>query len=171
MSEAGPVERLIATSSLTVGPFFHVGPAKSDEFGRLVTPDAGGEHIHLAICVLDGDDEPVSDALIELWQPGTGFGRLGTRQDGRCEFETVRPVAGAASVEVPHINVCLFARGLLRHLYTRIYFEGDALDGDPLLSVVPEARRPTLLARRSADRHWEFVIRLQGRDETVFFDI
>ena len=68
--------------------------------------------------------------------------------------------------------MCVFARGLLRHLYTRIYFDGDpALDQDPLLSVVPEDRRRTLLARRPADGTWEFVIRLQGDDETVFFDI
>ena len=112
------------------------------------------------------------DAMIELWQPDAGFGRLGTNNDGWCRFETVRPAASAGATEAPHINVCVFARGLLRHLYTRIYFEGDAaLDQDPLLSVVPEARRPTLLARRPADRTWEFVVRLQGADETVFFDI
>jgi protocatechuate 3,4-dioxygenase alpha subunit len=172
MSDSQPGEPLIATSSLTVGPFFHVGPTNTDEFGRVVAPDAPGEHIHMAICVLDGDDEPVSDAMIELWQPGIGFGRLGTKHDGWCRFETVRPVPADGLPEAVHINVCVFARGLLRHLYTRIYFEGDAtLDRDSLLSAVPEARRPTLLARRSADRNWEFIIRLQGPDETVFFDI
>jgi protocatechuate 3,4-dioxygenase alpha subunit len=172
MNATGPSEPLIATSSLTVGPFFHVGPAKTDEFGRVVAADAPGEHIHVSIRVLDGDGEPVSDAMIELWQPGVGFGRLGTRPDGWCRFETVRPVPPAGSPEAAHINVCVLARGLLRHLYTRVYFEGDAaLAGDPLLSAAPESRRSTLLARRSADQNWEFVIRLQGRDETVFFDI
>ena len=172
MSESDRSEPLIATSSLTVGPFFHVGPMKTDELGRMAVAGAPGDHIELAIRVLDGNGEPVSDAMVELWQPGTGFGRLGTSHDGRCRFETIRPIPPPGSPEAAHINVCLFARGLLRHLYTRIYFEGDAgLGGDPLLSVVPEARRPTLVARRSADRSWEFIIRLQGPDETVFFDV
>jgi protocatechuate 3,4-dioxygenase alpha subunit len=172
MKESDPGEPLIATSSLTVGPFFHVGPMNTDRFGRVVAADAPGEHIHLAIRVLDGDDEPVSDAMIELWQPATGFGRLGTNPDGWCRFETVRPASVVGSTEAPHVNVCVFARGLLRHLYTRIYFEGEAvLVDDPLLSVVPEDRRPTLLARLASDRSWEFTIKLQGLNETVFFDI
>src|SRR5262245_22792860 len=112
MSASDPAEPLIATSSLTVGPFFHVGPAQSDEFGRVVAPDAAGEQIHLAIRVLDGDAVPVSDAMIEVWQPGTGFGRLGTGHDGWCRFETIRPGATAGSAEAPHVNVCVFARGL-----------------------------------------------------------
>ncbi len=137
----------------------------------MVVKDAPGEHIHLTVRVLDGDGAPVSDAMIELWQPEAGFGRLGTNSDGWCRFETVRPDRVAGATEAPHINVCLFARGLLRHLYTRIYFEGDAdLDHDPVLSAVPEDRRPTLLARLSAGHTWEFVVRLQGADETVFFE-
>ena len=172
MTSSEPGQPLVATSSQTVGPFFHVGPMNTDEFGRMVAGDAPGEHIHLAVRVLDGDGAPVSDAMIELWQPEAGFGRLGTDNDGWCRFETVRPDRVAGATEAPHINVCLFARGLLRHLYTRIYFEGDAgLDHDPLLSAVPEDRRSMLLARLSADRTWEFVVRLQGADETVFFDI
>ena len=172
MTVVRPDQPLVATSSHTVGPFFHVGPMNTDEFGRMVPADAPGEHIHLNVRVLDGDGEPVPDAMIELWHPAAGFGRLGTKSDGWCQFETVRPADAPGAAEAPHINVCLFARGLLRHLYTRIYFEGDAgLEHDPLLSAVPEARRPTLLARLSADRTWEFVVRLQGADETVFFDI
>ena len=74
--------------------------------------------------------------------------------------------------EAAHIAVCVFARGLLRHLYTRIYFEGDPLlAADPLLSMVPEERRATLLAARSPDGTWEFIVRLQGDRETVFFDL
>ena len=172
MTESDPTHPPIATSSLTVGPFFHVGPMSTDQFGRVVPADSGGEHIQLEMRVFDGDGEPVSDAMIELWQPGTGFGRLGTNHDGWCRFETARTAPAAGSSEAPHLSVCVFARGLLRHLYTRIYFEGDeGLERDPLLSAVPETRRPTLLARLSADRTWEFVIRLQGADETVFFDI
>lgn len=77
-------------------------------------------------------------------------------------------------VQAPHVNVCLFARGLLRHLYTRIYFAGDVgLESDPLVTLVPPDRRQTLLATPAAGQGatWEFVIRLQGDDETVFFDI
>ena len=75
--------------------------------------------------------------------------------------------------EAPHIDVCLFARGLLRHLYTRIYFDADpALGDDSLLSLVPADRRETLLARRTSDAStWEFIVRLQGAGETVFFDV
>jgi protocatechuate 3,4-dioxygenase alpha subunit len=187
-----PTGPRIATASLTVGPFFHVGPASTSEFGRMAIDDTPGDHISLVVRVIDGDGAPVSDAMVELWQadatgqyapraaaPGadvsagfTGFGRLGTTADGSCRFETVRPGRDAAGGQAPHINACLFARGLLRHLYTRIYFEGDPhLASDPLLSAVPSNRRATLLARLATGHTWEFVIRLQGDDETVFFDI
>jgi protocatechuate 3,4-dioxygenase alpha subunit len=189
-----PEPPLVASSSQTVGPFFHVGPGATDRFGRMATPDTPGEHIRLRVRVLDGDGVPVTDALIELRQADargvyaappstpdepppafTGFGRLATTDDGSCTFETIRPGALSAMpslTQAPHINLCLFARGLLRHLYTRIYFDGDAaLDQDPLLSFVPEDRRATLLARRCEDTTWEFIVRLQGERETVFFDL
>jgi protocatechuate 3,4-dioxygenase alpha subunit len=185
--------RLVASPSQTVGPFFHVGPGGTDRLGQMAAPNAAGEHIRLRIRVLDGDGSPVADALIELLQtnaagrysdpsetPGTdtfaGFGRLGTDETGSCSFDTIKPGPLAANdgrQQAPHINVCFHARGLLRHLYTRVYFEGDAgLADDPLLALVPAARRETLLARRTRDdRVWEFVIRLQGDHETVFFDV
>jgi protocatechuate 3,4-dioxygenase alpha subunit len=192
MSE--PEEPLIASSSQTVGPFFHVGPGASDRCGVVAPPGVAGERIRLRIRVLDGDGAPVTDAMIELRQADaqgvytqplaspdatppvfSGFGRLATAEDGACCFETIRPGAPAASElsEAPHLDVCLFMRGLLRHLYTRIYFAGDpALDADTLLSLVPAERRPTLLAHRSDDGStWEFVVRLQGDHETVFFDL
>ena len=186
---------LIATGSQTVGPFFHVGPARTDEHGRMAAGDTAGERIRLRIGVFDGDGEPLPDALIELWQadarglyssaasaheraltPFSGFGRLGTAEDGWCTFDTIRPGPVSAGESEPrqasHINVCVFARGLLRHLYTRIYFDDDpALASDALLSIVPEDRRRTLLAT-SADRlTWTFRVTLQGHDETVFFDL
>jgi protocatechuate 3,4-dioxygenase alpha subunit len=85
----------------------------------------------------------------------------------------VRPPGDADQQSAAHINVCVFARGLLRHLNTRLYFDGDpALDADAVLALVPKARRPTLMA--IADREqpglWRFPVRLQGKDETVFFD-
>ncbi len=185
--------RLLATASQTIGPFFHVVPGCADGLACLVTPSTSGERIDLRVRVLDGDGAPVSDALIELWQPDaagtyassreetppderfTGFGRRSTDEEGWATFQTIRPGAvpggDVNGSQAPHVDVVLFARGLLRHLRTRLYFEGDPwLGSDPLLSIVPEDRRPTLLARAAGGAIWEFVIRLQGPAETVFFD-
>jgi len=184
-------EPLIASSSQTVGPFFHVGPGASDRCGVVASPDVPGERIRLRVQVLDGDGAPVNDALVELQQadangvspsaptgPGdpppvfSGFGRLGTSEHGVCCFETIRP--GASSPDAAaHITVCLFMRGLLRHLVTRVYFDGDpALDRDAILALVPAERRATLMARPAGDGvTWDFVARLQGDRETVFFDV
>jgi protocatechuate 3,4-dioxygenase, alpha subunit len=190
MSE--PREPLIASASQTVGPFFHVGPGASDRCGVVAGPGVPGERLHLRIRVLDGDGAPVDDAMVEVRQadaqgayapaPATpddpppvfaGFGRLSTSKDGDCCFETIRPGAPAEGTGAAHVTVCLFMRGLLRHLHTRIYFAGDpALDRDPILALVPVERRPTLLAQRAADgATWDFVVRLQGERETVFFDV
>jgi protocatechuate 3,4-dioxygenase alpha subunit len=172
MSHLDPAEPLVATASLTVGPFFHVGPMNSDRLGRMVEPDAPGEHITVSVRVLDGDGAPVDDAMIELWHPEVGLGRLGTDASGWCRFDTVRPPAGSTGHEAAHFSVLVFARGLLRHLYTRLYFDGDTqLSDDPLWSVVPESRRTTLLARSTGPATWQFVVHLQGDDETVFLDI
>ena len=181
-----PPSRLIASPSQTIGPFFHVA-VDSDRLGCLVTGDTDGERIRLRIGVMDGDGLPVDDALVEIWQANgageyvsanfIGFGRLATGEDGWCVFETIRPGAVAAGEDrrqAAHINVCILARGLLRHLHTRAYFDGDsALGNDPLLALVPHDRRDTLLARRSATASdvWEFVVHLQGDGETVFFDL
>ena len=178
---------LIASGSQTIGPFFHVMPGCDTGLACLVGPDTPGERMALRVRVLDGKGAPVSDALVELRQADAsgayapdacafaGFGRRGTDEDGCARFETIRPGVvpdGRGGVQAPHVNVLLFARGLLRHLHTRLYFEGDAaLDDDPLLQLVPEERRGTLIARRGGDGVWDFVIRLQGRDETVFFDL
>jgi protocatechuate 3,4-dioxygenase alpha subunit len=186
---------MTATGSQTVGPFFHVGPGATDRLG-CIAPNRKDVHaIRLRIRVLDGDAAPVPDALVELWQadahgrysssepicagpmpPFTGFGRLGTREDGTCEFDTVRPgllPSDTGLTQAAHINVCVFARGLLRHLYTRVYFDGDVtFTRDPIVALVPEERRATLLARKTDEpATWEFVIRLQGEGETVFFDL
>jgi protocatechuate 3,4-dioxygenase alpha subunit len=182
-----------ATPSQTVGPFFHFGLAVNAELGRLAGPGTKGTRIRLRIRVTDGDGVPVPDALIELWQADadgkyapaerpsgdapdafSGFGRLPTDADGTCLFETIHP--GVVPDEqgrrqAPHINVCFFARGLLRQVYTRIYFDGDAgLDEDAILALVPVERRQTLVARRG-DGEWIFDVRLQGDCETVFFDL
>jgi protocatechuate 3,4-dioxygenase alpha subunit len=159
----------------------------------MAAPGTPGEHIRLRIGVFDADGQPVNDALIELWQADaagvygapappsdesafSGFGRLGTGEDGWCTFDTIRPgpIGGEpGSRQAAHINVCLFARGLLRHLYTRIYFDADpAIAEDPLLSLVSADRRATLVAAPGAEPStWVFRVRLQGDAETVFFDL
>jgi protocatechuate 3,4-dioxygenase alpha subunit len=200
--------RLVATPSQTVGPFFHFGLADQSGLGCLVRDDTPGERIRIKITVFDGAAEPVPDALIELWQANAegvyvrpdraidvlsppefcGFGRLPTGADGSCEFETIRPGSvrdARGRPQASHINVCLLARGLLRQIYTRIYFAGDALlETDAVLNAVPEARRQTLIASNpvrlkpdattvptSGARDWLFEIRLQGEGETVFLDL
>ena len=185
--------RLIPTASQTVGPFFDIGLAPDARLGCLVTgPATRGERIRLCVRVLDGAGVPVPDALVEIYQanasgaypatpsPGAefhGFGRLATDADGACVFETIRPGRvsdGQAGLQAAHVNVCLFARGLLGPLYTRVYFAGDAaLAEDPMLALVPADRRGTLLAVRLEDHlgTWTFEIKLQGNDETVFFEL
>jgi len=186
---------LVATSSQTVGPFFHFGLADNAALGCLVRDDTPGERIRLRVGVFDGDGAPVPDALVELWQADAdgvyvrpedpkdvlsprgfcGFGRLPTGADGTCVFETIRPGAerdAQGRPQAPHINVCLLARGLLRQIYTRIYFAGDpALEADAVLALVPEGRRRTLLAQARDPGDWVFDIRFQGDAETVFFDL
>jgi protocatechuate 3,4-dioxygenase alpha subunit len=172
--------RLIATASQTVGPFFHFAltPDGVRNEGR---PDTAAPAMQLVVRVTDGQGQAVGDAMIEIWiARGDGpcaFARLPTQADGTCSFDTVRPaaVAGDAGArQAAHVNVCLFARGLLRQLHTRIYFAGDpALDDDAVLALVPADRRGTLVATPDsthADR-WIFHVRLQGSDETVFFDV
>jgi protocatechuate 3,4-dioxygenase alpha subunit len=177
-----------ATSSQTVGPFFHAGLSASAD-GRMADRFPGVERLRLRVRVTDGDAVPVDDALVELWQPGPAmsnaesqpadalFGRMATDRNGACEFDTVWPGRIAddrGGLQAAHINVCLFARGLLRQLHTRIYFAGDpALDGDVALALVPENRRSTLIASSDGTipHLWVFCLRLQGRDETVFFDV
>ncbi|MBI4478070.1 MAG: protocatechuate 3,4-dioxygenase subunit alpha, partial [Acidobacteria bacterium] len=156
----------VATSSQTVGPFFHHGlPAPLA--GGMANVVATGERIRMVVRVTDGNGEPVEDALIELWYAGAsmqdgmlrmaaGFGRLPTGEDGRCEFEMPRPAIttdGPGDRHAPYVNVCLFARGLLRQLHTRIYLADDpGLNEDAVLALVPEARRETLLARPDPDQ-------------------
>ena len=162
----------------------------------LATPDAFGEHIRVEGYVMDGDGEPIVDAIIEIWQADgegryasvapsdgantafKGFGRSDLDTNGFFAFTTVKPGAvpgPKGSRQAPHINVSVLARGVLKRLFTRIYFEGEPLnETDPILALVPEDRRTTLIARRrergSEAASYTFNIRLQGDDETVFFD-
>jgi protocatechuate 3,4-dioxygenase alpha subunit len=170
------------TPSQTIGPFFRV--CWGEDSACLADSGIAGERIQLRCRVLDGEGTSVSDAMIEIWQadstgaynrPGfRGFGRACTNEDGACMFETIKPgrVADKGDVlQAPHVNVNLFARGLLKQLVTRIYFAGEpANQEDAVLALVPEGRRDTLLARSGDPGVWDFEIRLASECETVFFD-
>ena len=184
------------TPSQTVGPFFHDSLSWPGA-ETLIGSATKGERIEIVGRVLDGDGAPVPDALLEIWQANAagryahpedgqlkpidpafrGFGRCASDAEGRFRFATIRPgrVPGRGNaLQAPHINLGLFARGLLRRLVTRLYFE-DAPENaeDPVLALVQDpARRATLLAKRVAcDRAvYRFDIVLQGKGETVFFD-
>ena len=168
---------MIPTGSQTVGPFFNFGLTTDVRLGVL---KGEGERIRVEFRVVDGEGVPTpGDSMIELWQADAqgsygnvvqGFGRLETQHNGTCVFETVKP--GRVDGQAPHINVLVFARGLLKHLHTRLYFAGDPANAeDRVLALVPEARRATLLARQKEPGLWCMEIRLQGENETVFFDV
>lgn len=163
------------TPSQTVGPFFHLGLvvpggdrlADQSNAGRLVTVEGG---------VADGEGQPLSDALIELWDPSReAFGRVATDASGRFVFTTEMPrrVAGPHSAsQAPHLVVGVFARGVLTRLVTRMYFDDDGANReDAVLALVPGGRRGTLVARPIATDRYRFDIVLQGKNETVFFDV
>ncbi|HEX3352111.1 MAG TPA: protocatechuate 3,4-dioxygenase subunit alpha [Terriglobales bacterium] len=189
---------LVPTPSQTVGPFFHFCLTTDKNCVACIAgPKVRGERVWLSIRVLDGNGEAINDAMIEIWQANSegkynhpddpqpkpvepeflGFGRMGTAKDGSCEFETIKPgrVPGPEAVlQAPHLNVAVFARGMLKQLYTRIYFAGDAANReDPVFALVPAERRETLMAHPDPTHPggWRFNVRLQGDDETVFFDV
>jgi protocatechuate 3,4-dioxygenase, alpha subunit len=195
--------RLKQTASQTVGPFFAYGltPAQySYPFRALAGPvlvdaETPGERIRIVGRVLDGAGDPVPDAMIEIWQadaegryahpadrrrsnlPFKGFGRCGTGTDPKSlfAFETIKP-GPIGDGQAPHVNLTLFMRGMLCHVYTRIYFADEAVANaqDPVLASVDEARRHTLIAARQATPAgtvYRIDLRMQGPDETVFFDV
>lgn len=186
---------LQASTSQTVGPYFHLGLSWL-YVDNLVGPDVLGERLEIEGRVLDADGQGVPDGVIELWQANShgkyahpddqqekplqkgfrGFGRIPTGEDGSFRFNTIKPgrVPGPdGKLQAPHIVVSVFARGLLRRLVTRIYFPDDEANcADYALSLVEPARRHTLIAKKSAKREGmlEWNVVLQGGDETVFFD-
>ncbi|MEM7131224.1 MAG: protocatechuate 3,4-dioxygenase subunit alpha [Chloroflexota bacterium] len=182
------------TPSQTVGPFFSFGLFNQGKEHILTNDQTKGKHISLTGQILDGDGEPVNDALIEIWQPDTrgyfnhpidpnhpnadpnfsGFGRSETSNNGTYRFETIKPGAIAHSSNAPYVNVRIFARGMLIHVVTRIYFDDEpANDMDPVLLTINPARRKTLIAMRVETSDllvYRLDVRLQGDNETVFFD-
>ena len=165
------------TPSQTVGPFFHDCLLRDDVRSDMIAGKEGGAQIRVEGQVLDGDGAAVPDAVIEVWH-SAGFARLGTDGDGRFSITTVRPERAPydrSTLQAPHLSIVVFARGLMNHLFTRIYFEDEpSTETDPILRHVPEARRATLVAKVKADegltRRYAFDIVLQGEGETVFFD-
>lgn len=189
------------TPSQTVGPYLHLGLTQGvfgapEIFGPAVADaSAPGTHIRIEGRVLDGEGNVLPDALIETWQadgegryahpadgrpPASnsfrGFGRCPTAKDGTFHIATIKPgrVPGPnGTTQAPHINVSVLARGVLKRLFTRIYFVGDPANGsDPILALVPADRRDTLMAKPDpkASGVFRFDIHLQGANETVFFD-
>jgi protocatechuate 3,4-dioxygenase alpha subunit len=195
--------RLRQTPSQTVGPFFAYG-LTPEQYGypfaalagaALVDDETPGERIRITGHVLDGEGIPVPDAMIEIWQADalgryahpadprgsnvrfTGFGRCGTGTDpeNRFIFDTIKPGA-IGDGQAPHVNVVVFMRGLLSHVYTRIYFadEAEANARDPVLARVDAVRRRTLIATRETTPGgtvYRLDLHMQGPDETVFFDV
>ncbi|MFC0598205.1 protocatechuate 3,4-dioxygenase subunit alpha [Streptomyces palmae] len=181
----------LPTPAQTVGPFY--GYALPFPGGPQIAPAGHPGTLTVHGRVYDGEGAPVPDALLEIWQPGpdgsrsgapgsmrrdpatgghagrdgvvfTGFGRIATDADGNWAVRTLPPG------DLPYLSVCVFARGLLHHLFTRIYLPGPETDGDPLLASLAPERRATLLAAEHGPRTLRFDIRLQGPGETVFLD-
>jgi protocatechuate 3,4-dioxygenase, alpha subunit len=188
------------TSSLGVTPAQTVGPYLSISMHRLITPElvspSDPRAVRLHGTLLDGAGEPVPDGMVEIWQanaagrythPGDtrneieleegflGFGRSGTVNGGVFEFVTVKPGRvpwPEGGLQAPHLEVAAFARGLLKHVVTRIYFpdEEEANAVDPVLTRLGEAAGSRLIAV-AEDGGLRFDIRLQGPEHTPFFAV
>ena len=154
------------TPSQTVGPFFWIGLCARPSSKLVLSDDA--QAVEIAGTVLDGAGAPVPDSMVELWQAETGWARCGADDDGAFRFDTVRP--RAAGGQAPHIEVLVFARGLLKAVRTRIYFpdEEEANAADPLLAALDPVERATLVAVPDAGR-LRFDVHLQGERQTAFF--
>ncbi|HEY4355238.1 MAG TPA: protocatechuate 3,4-dioxygenase subunit alpha [Acidobacteriaceae bacterium] len=186
---------LRATTWQTVGPFFRIGLERLYTWD-IAGENVHGERVAVQGRVIDGAGSPVSDAILEIWQanaagkydhpddpqdkplePGfRGFGRIPTDDEGRFRFTTIKPgpVLGPGGIDQSsHLVVNVLMRGLLRGLVTRAYFpDQPQLATDPILQLVDSARRETLILKPAPESvdlfHWD--IRLQGNDETVFFE-
>jgi protocatechuate 3,4-dioxygenase, alpha subunit len=180
------------TPSQTVGPFLHIGLPWDD--GPDVVPRGTPGAVEIGGVVTDGAGVPVPDALVETWQADPegrfahpddprgpagagfrGFGRCPTDAEGRYRIRTLKPgplPTPDGATEAPHVDVSVFARGLLDRVVTRIYFadEPAANAADPVLAAVDPDRRGTLIAA-VVEGGYRFDIRLQGAEETVFFDV
>ncbi len=184
---------LLLTAAQTVGPFVSIGFEKAS-VPAVAPVGVAGQRVVITGKIFDGDGVPVTDAVIETWQANSygkyahpddtqeklleenfkGFGRVLADAQGGFRLTTVKPgkVAGPDGQEqAPHITVVIFMRGLLKHLMTRIYFPDEAANADdPVLNLIPSARRATLIAAKAAEGALQWNVYLQGANETVFFD-
>lgn len=180
--------------SQTIGPFFHNALIQmTDDQNVLVNEKTAGQKIIITGLVLDGDGEPVTDSMVEVWQADAngyfnhpadpnqakadpefmGHGRSQAVDAGRFSFTTVKPGVIAGEV-TPYINLRVFARGMLIHAISRIYFSDEsANENDAVLNRVPAERRHTLVAKldpAEAIPTYRFDLNMQGDNETVFFN-
>jgi protocatechuate 3,4-dioxygenase alpha subunit len=156
---------LPTTPSQTVGPYYTIGLCRRPDN----EPAPGG--VRIVGTLYDGDGAPINDGMIEVWDGvGKQWGRSGTDAEGRFEFRIAKPAA--AGEQAPHLDGYVFARGLLKHQRTRLYFpdEGDANERDPVLSSLDPADRETLIAREE-DGALRFDVHMQGERQTVFFAV
>jgi protocatechuate 3,4-dioxygenase, alpha subunit len=188
-----PIAPAKLTPSQTIGPFYWGTLVKTCR-ADLAPPGVAGERIDLALSLHDVAGALVPDGLIEIWQANShgrynhpddrrnlpldagfdGFGRASTDTKGVARFATVKPGRvpwPEGGLQAPHVNVSIFARGVLNRLATRVYFDGDpGLNEDPVLKLVEPARRATLIAKHD-NGVWHLPIHLGGPHETVFFDV
>ena len=182
------------TPSQTVGPFYW-GTLVSTCHATLAPAGVAGERIEVAVQLHDADGAVVPDGVVEVWQANShgrynhpddrrnlpldagfeGYGRASADTNGIARFSTIRPgrvPAPGGGLQAAHLNLSIFARGVLNRLATRLYFDGDpALAEDPVLKLVGAERRGTLIARKATDGAWLLPVYIGGPKETVFFDV
>ncbi len=151
------------TPSQTAGPFLHIGMMPDTAPLALARPP--GEAITLRGVILDADSAPVTDALIEVWHPESGWARGATDGQGGWRLAVTRPASA------PFVSLWIIARGINTPLSTRLYFPDADWQDDPAMALIPPPRRRTLVALRGADGAYRLDIHLGGEAETVFFDI
>lgn len=162
----------------TVGPFFSIG------FSSLYKNDLtweSGHSVRISGKIIDADGQTVPDACLEFWQADVNgeyhsderlFARIPVGDNGSFELRTFKPgkTKTGEVVFAPHIQVCIFMRGLLYRLISRVYFDDEDNLGDPILASVPKDRINTLMARKIQEGQYQWNVALQGENETVFFD-
>jgi protocatechuate 3,4-dioxygenase alpha subunit len=175
---------MIPSSSQTVGPYFRIGQGYLIDRMAELDPSADG-NVEIGGAVLDRDGLGVPDAMLEFWsavpaargQQENGiperFRRVATNDLGNFQVKIRKPVAMKLEdgrIQSPYLMVLVFARGLQRHLISRVYLEGEtANEGDPVLQSLPSERRRSLIAKAMGDTRFRWNVILQGAEETVFF--
>jgi protocatechuate 3,4-dioxygenase alpha subunit len=174
---------MLQTPSQTVGPYFAYGLTPKQycyDFinlvdNRIVNPGKLSDIITIKGKIFDGENNPIPDAMIELWQnDGVNqfFGRFGTGTDAENQFifETIKPKS--VDGHAPYVTLIIFMRGQLIHSYTRVYFSDEEVlnEQDSVLNTIDSERRNTIIAQKK-EGFYELDIHMQGEKETVFFAI